>query len=107
MALLRASFLLVAMKLQEAADLSASDVAARLQDQIGDMHRGTGHYGQYLDHTGDHTSGKVRYSVDGNAVEAPYELSGGEGTAAKAFIHADKAVNVVPRTVWDPEADQD
>jgi hypothetical protein len=107
MALLRSSFLLLAMKLQEAADLTASDVASRLQDQIGDMHRGTGHFGAYLDHSGDDKSGDVIYSVDGNTVKAPYEMSGGDGTAAKCFIHADKASNVVPRTVYEPEDDQD
>lgn len=104
---LRSSFLMLATKLQEAADLTASDVGARLSDQIQDMHRGTGHYAQYHDHAGDDESGDVIYSVDGNTVSAPYEMSGGDGQAAKCYIHADKAKNVVPRTVYEPEADQD
>ena len=108
MALLRARFFVLAMKLQESADgLTNSDVANRLQDELGDMHRDTGHYAQYHDHMGDDKSGDVVYSVDGNVVKAPYEMSGGEGKAAKCFIHADKASNVVPRTVYEPEDDQD
>ena len=87
--------------------MTASDVASRLSDQIQDMHRGTGHYATYPDHAGDDKSGDVIYSVDGNTVSAPYEMSKDEGGAAKTYIHADKATNVVPRTVYDPEADQD
>jgi hypothetical protein len=71
------------------------------------MHRGTGHYAQYHDHAGDDKSGDVIYSVDGNTVSAPYEMSKDEGGAAKTYIHSDKATNVVPRTVYEPEADQD
>jgi hypothetical protein len=104
---LRAAFQVLAAKLQEAADLTSSDVASRLRDELGDMHRGTGHYANYHDHMGDGKSGDVVYSVDGNTVKAPYEISGKDGEAAKTFIHADKAQNVVPRTVYEPEADQD
>jgi len=71
------------------------------------MHRGTGHYAQYHDHAGDDKSGDVIYSVDGNTVSAPYEMSKDEGGAAKTYIPSDKATNVVPRTVYEPEADQD
>jgi hypothetical protein len=104
---LRSSFLVLATKLQEAADLTASDVAARLSDQIQDMHRGTGHYANYHDHAGDDKSGDVIYSVDGNTVSAPYEMSKDADGAAKCFVHSDKATNVVPRTVYEPEEDQD
>ena len=104
---LRAAFLVLAQRLQEASDLTASDVASRLADQIQDMHRGTGHYAQYHDHAGDGESGDVIYSVDGNTVSAPYEMSKDDAGAAKCYIHSDKATNVVPRTVYEPEADQD
>lgn len=104
---LRSGYILLAQKLQEAADLMNSDVAARLSDQIQDMHRGTGHYANYLDHSGDSESGDVVYSVDGNVVSAPYEMSSDGDGAAKCFVHADKATNVVPRTIYEPEADQD
>jgi hypothetical protein len=105
---LRAGSIVLAQILEAASDgLTNSDVASRLQDELGDMHRGTGHYAQYHDHMGDDESGDVIYSVDGNAVKAPYEMSGGQGKAAKCFIHADKATNVVPRTVYEPEDDQD
>jgi hypothetical protein len=104
-----AAYLSVAMRLQEAASadrLSNNDVRARLQDAIQDMHAGTGQYGYYLDHYGDDTSGDVIYSCDGDTYSAPYEMATAAG-AAKCLIDDSKKTDVVPRTVYEPEADED
>ena len=105
--LLRAGYLALALKIQEAADaLTSSDVRARLSDAIQDAHRGTGTWAYYIDHTGDGESGDVIYSCDGDVFRAPYEISGGEGTAAKCVIDTEKAEDVVPRTIYEPEQDE-
>jgi hypothetical protein len=99
--------LVIAQKLQEAAEmLTSSDVRARLSDAIQDAHRGSGTWAYYIDHTGDGESGDVIYSCDGDVFRAPYEISGGEGTAAKCVIDADRAEDVVPRTIYEPEMDE-
>ena len=104
---LRAGYLVVATKLQEAADsLMHSDVRARLQDAVQDAHRGTGKWGSYIDHSGDAESGDVIYSCDGDTRKAPYEI-GSVGGKATAHIDMDNSTNVVPMTTYQEEADDD
>lgn len=107
--MLTAAYAGLALKLQEAAaaDLSVGDVQNRLRDALNDSFRGTGSWGYYLDHYGDSESGDVIYSCDGDTMRAPYEISGGSGSAAKCVIDTEHAEDVVPRTVYEPEADED
>ena len=103
---LRPGLLAVATKLQEAQDMSHNDVRARLADAVNDAHRGTGKYGYYVDHTGDGESGDVIYSSDGDMRSAPYELSS-MGGKATANIDTENSKNVVPRTTYEEESDDD
>ncbi len=110
MATLRAGYIALALRLQEAADagdsLSAGDVRSRLSDAINDAHRGSGKYAYYVDHFGDAESGDVIYSCDGDTMRAPYEITDTPG-AAKCTIDMDNAEDVMPRTIYEPEADED
>jgi hypothetical protein len=104
---LRAGYLVVATKLQEASSgLMHSDVRDRLRDAVNDAHRGTGKWGSYIDHDGDGDSGDVIYSCDGDIRKAPYEL-GNVGGKQTANIDMDNSTNVVPRTTYEEEADDD
>ena len=106
---LRPGTLVIAQRIQEAADdLGASDVRSRLQDAVHDAHRGTGKYGYYQDHFGDADSGDVVYTSDGDIMRAPYDMAaGGDGAAKKAVVHTDAAQKVHPRTVYEPDCDED
>jgi hypothetical protein len=102
-----AGYLALALRLQEAAgELSASDTCARLRDALNDAFRGSGSYCYYIDHFGDDASGDVIYSCGGDTRRAAYEISGGNGTAAVCTIATDSSENVVPRTVYEVEADE-
>jgi rubrerythrin len=106
---LRAGYLALAQRLQEAAssdDLSTNDIRTRLSDSINDQFRGTGNWAYYIDHFGDAESGDVVYYADSNTFMAPYEISGGPG-AAKCLIDFESAENVVPRTIYEVEADEE
>lgn len=83
-----------------------SNVRARLADAVNDAHRGTGHYGSYIDHDGDGESGDVIYSCDGDIRKAAYEI-GSQGGKAVANIDMDDSTNVVPVTSYQEEADED
>src|SRR2546430_15673732 len=103
----QAQYLAMALHLQEAAgELSNSDICNRLRDAIADHFRGTGEWGYYLDHFGDDTSGDVVYSCSGDTCKAPYEIAGGGETAAVCTIDFESALDVVPRTIYEPEADE-
>jgi hypothetical protein len=104
-----AAYLSVALRLQEAAGadtLSSNDIRARLADAIQDAHRGTGKWGYYVDHFGDAESGDVIYSCDGDTMSAPYSITSAGG-ASKCIIDMESATDVVPRTIYEPEADED
>ena len=103
---LRAPYVSIAVKLQEASDMMHSDVRARLQDAIQDAHRGTGKYGAYIDHKGDGESGDVIYSSDGDTRKAPYEIQT-QGGKAVANVDTANSTNVVPVTSYQEEADDD
>jgi hypothetical protein len=104
---LRPGFQVVAVKLQEAADaLSNSDVVNRLRDAISDAFRGTPNYGYYIDHFGDAESGDVIYSCNSDTRKAPYEINSATG-AAVCTIDMEAGVDVVPRTVYEEEAEEE
>ncbi len=103
---LRPGYQAVALKLQEAADaLSNSDVVSRLRDAISDAFRGTPNYGYYIDHFGDDQSGDVIYCCNSDTCKAPYEISSATG-AAVCTIDMEASVDVVPRTVYEEEAEE-
>ncbi len=103
---LRAPYVSIAVKLQEAADMMHSDVQSRLSDAVNDMHRGTGKYGSYVDHSGDGESGDVIYNSGGDLRKAPYEIQT-QGGKAVANIDHENSTNVVPCTTYQEEADDD
>lgn len=103
---LSAGYVALAINLQEASQaLSANDVRTRLQDSISDCYRGSGTWAYLIDYFGDAESGDVIYSCDGECMKAPYAITS-EGGAAKCVIDTEQAVDVVPRTVYEEEADE-
>src|SRR5882724_1456143 len=103
---LRSAFIVLAQKLQEAADMSHQDVRSRLSDAVNDAHRGTGNWASYLDHTGDGCTGDCIYSVNGDMKKAPYEL-GEVGGKATASVDTANAKSVIPMTSYQEEADDE
>ena len=83
-----------------------SDVKSRLKDAVNDLHRGTGNYGDYVDHSGDGESGDVIYSSGGDLRKAGYEIQD-QGGKATANIDHENSTNVVPCTTYQEEADDD
>src|ERR1019366_2741039 len=104
-----AGYVALALQIQEAAsDMTASDVGRKLGKAVQDAHKGTGKYASYLDHSGDHQSGDVIYSCNGDTMSCPYEMQGGEdGTAATASLDTDNAKKVQPRVTYEDEPDAD
>lgn len=104
---LRPGFVFLAERLQEAADsLTASDIRSRLADGVRDACRAAGSWGYYVDHIGDATAGDVVYYCGDDMYKAPYEISGGADAAAKCLIDTTKGIEVVPRTIYQPEQDE-
>jgi hypothetical protein len=83
-----------------------SDVRSRLQDAVQDAHKGTGVWASYIDHNGDGQSGDVVYSADGDIRKAPYEIQQ-QGGKQVANVDTSNTTNVVPRTTYEEEADDD
>jgi len=103
---LRAEYAALALQLQEAdMSLSSDDVRSRLWDAIRDKYRGSGTWAYLVTYYGDGESGDVIYSCDGDTCRAPYEMVT-TGGAAKCSIDFDKAEDVVPRTIYEPEMDE-
>jgi hypothetical protein len=101
---LKREFKTLAAKLQEAAlDLSHNDIAKGLQDCLNDEY--PGEYCYIADVFGDAESGDVVYCHNGEYLKAPYEI----GTLSGKRTHdidTDSAIDVLPRTVYDEEADE-
>ena len=103
---LRAGYAEVAIRIQEAMDdLTSNDVRGRLSDAVRDATKDTGNWAYYIDHTGDEESGDVYYCCGGDTMCSPYEMSKQGETASKAVVHHDAGMKVVPRTIYEPEAD--
>lgn len=86
-----------------ALDLSHDDIRAGLQDCLNDMGNG---YASVCAVYGDSESGDVVYYQNGEHCRAPYELGTLNGKRTHNIL-TDQAINVLPRTVWDEEADED
>jgi hypothetical protein len=86
-------------------DLTSNDVRARLSDAVRYATKDTGNWAYYIDHTGDDESGDVYYSCGGDVMCSPYEMSKQGDSAPKAVVHHDAGMKVVPRTIYEPEAD--
>jgi hypothetical protein len=107
-AVLSAGFASIALRMQEASagELSNGDVCNRLRDALSDIYRGTGNWAYYIDHFGDADSGDVIYSVNSDTKRAPYAIATVAGKAA-CTVDTDKAVDVMPRTIYEEEADDE
>jgi hypothetical protein len=100
---LKPGFEALALQLQEAAtELSHSDIHKALSDQLNDMHPND--YCYVMDTYGDDSDGDVVYQHKGQTYKAPYSLGTMNGKRT-AEIDEDNRTNVVPRTVYDEEAD--
>lgn len=94
--LLRPGFLLIAQRLQEAADsVSHAVVRSHLSDAIQSAHKGSGKWANYVDHTGDGASGDCIYNCDGDTMSAPYSITA-TGSKQTASVNTDKASKVIP-----------
>jgi hypothetical protein len=103
---LRAESILIAQQLQEAADaMTASDTRDALSDAVSDAHKDSG-YGYLLDHMGDDESGDAVYRSNGETMQAPYTMTGGNGFAKKAKIDTANAMKVRGRMVYEPTCDE-
>lgn len=97
----------VALRLQEdATQLSQRDICSRLSDALRDIGSDSDEYYYIVDIFGDDQSGDVVYSCGGNLMQAPYEFSQANGKQIAA-IDMDKAIDVMPRTSYEPEADDE
>jgi hypothetical protein len=85
--------------------LTNGDVRGRLSDAVRDATKDTGNWAYYIDHTGDEESGDVYYSCGGDVMCSPYEMTKTGDTAPKAVVHHDQGMKVVPRTIYEPEAE--
>jgi hypothetical protein len=93
--------------LEEAAtSLSQNDIRKALCDALDDaIPPSSGQYAYICDVFGDDESGDVVYCTNGDCFKAPYELGTANGKRT-GTIHTDQAIDVVPRTVYDEEADE-
>ena len=104
--MLRSGFILLAQRLQEAADISHKTVRDLLSSAVQDAHKGTGSWANYVDHTGDGESGDCIYSCDSSMCRAPYEIrTAGDKTAAN--VDTAKAEKVIPVMAYQKAADDD
>ena len=93
-------------RLLEAAgiELSHSDICKSLQDALSDMY--PNQYAYVCDVFGDDESGDVVYRCGGDTLKASYEIGLSDGSRTTT-IDTENAKNVLPRVVYDEEADED
>jgi hypothetical protein len=89
---------------EAATELSHQDIHKALNDQLNDMHPNA--WCNVMDTYGDDESGDVVYQHGGQVYKAPYALGTSNGKRT-AEIDEDSRINVVPRTVYDEEADDE
>jgi hypothetical protein len=92
-----------ARRLQEALELSHGNICQSLNDALCDMY--PGRYCYICDVFGDDSSGDVVYSCGSDTYRAPYEI-GLANNKRTTSIDISQAVNVLPRVVYDEEADE-
>ena len=101
----RAAFSEVLLREADAAlQLSHSDICKSLQDALSDMF--PGQYAYVRDVFGDDESGDVIYCCGSDIYKASYEIGLANGNRTTSIDTANQ-VNVLPRTVYDEEADED
>jgi hypothetical protein len=84
--------------------LSAEDLRSALSDCLNDYYPGK--YCYIANIYGDGESGDVVYYCGGQYLRAPYEVGMAAGKRTHS-IEVDDAQNVLPRTIYDVEADED
>ncbi len=95
----------IAIRLQEqAAQLSNNDICKGLSDCLNDLYPGA--YAYICDVFGDDESGDVVYYQGGDYHKSSYSMGFVNGKRTHN-IDTENAVNVLPRTVYDEEADDD
>lgn len=87
----------------EAEEMGANDLRTWLSDAVRDC--GEGEWCYLQDFIGDSESGDVIYCCGGDMKRAPYEIRSVNGKMT-ATIDTENAIDVLPRTVWEPEADE-
>lgn len=110
MSILRAGYLVLAQRLQEAAEsLSSNELRSKLQDGVSKAHEGTPSYGNYIDHTGDEDDGDCIYQCSGNGesntMKAPYS-KGTDSSDTDYTVDTSKAVKVAPRMTYEEQPDE-
>ena len=94
----------IAQRFQEAVtQLSQNDVSKGLQDCLNDKY--PGQYAHVCDVFGDDSDGDVVYYCNGQYYRASYSM-GMVGGKRAHDIDTEDAENVLPRTVYDSEADE-
>jgi|SRR5579859_49546 len=83
-------------------EFSHSDIRAALQDELSDMF--PGEYAYLRDVFGDSEEGECVYVCGNDTWKAPYEIGTVNGKRTCA-IDDDSAVEVIPHTVYDEQAD--
>ena len=111
--MLRAGYLALAIRLQEASDsLSSNELRSKISDAVSKAHKDLpGKYAYYQDHVGDEDGGDCIYNCyssgsgdTGDTMKAPY--SKGTGNSDTDYsLDTSKAVKVVPRTTYVEQPD--
>lgn len=105
MSILRAGYLVLAQRLQEAAEsLSSNELRSKLSDAVGKS-GAQGSYAYYQDHTGDEDSGDCIYNCGADTMKAPYS-KGTDASDSDYSLDTSKAVKVVPRMTYEEQPDE-
>src|ERR1700694_1270183 len=94
----------LALRFQEQATaLSHDDIRKSIADALRELYPGRSC--SPCDVYGDDSAGDVVYQCGGDYMRAPYEIQTIDGKRA-CSIDTSQAVDVLPRTVYDEEADE-
>ena len=103
---LRAGYVLLAQRLQEAAEsLSSNELRDKLSAAVRDAHKNSDTYSYYQDHTGDEDDGDCIYNCGGDMMKAPYS-KGTDTSDTDYTLDTSKAVKVVPRMTYEEQPDE-
>jgi hypothetical protein len=98
--ILRAGYLILAQRLQEASDsLSSNEMRDKLSDAVRAAHQGSDQYASYRDHTGDEDSGDCLYDCGSDTMRAPYS-KGTDSSDDDYTVDTSKASKVQPRLTY-------
>lgn len=103
---LRAGYVLLAQRLQEAAEsLSSNELRDKLSAAVRNAHKNSDTYSYYQDHTGDEDDGDCIYNCGGDMMKAPYS-KGTDTSDTDYTLDTSKAVKVVPRMTYEEQPDE-